>query len=203
MIKARRIKYLHYLLTSPPGEMLTNVFKAQMRNTMKGDWVEIVKKDLEDFGIKETFEEIAKKKEKAFKKDVTNACKVYSFNKLLKEKEKRSKGENLIYKKFEMQSYLLNKNFKSRDATFLFKIRTEMIEVRKNYEHQFKNNMTCPVCHSHTDTQQSILTCSALNLQPNQTKYSELFSNDLKVVEPALKSYQSLWRKREKMLLKK
>ena len=49
LLKSRRIKYLHYLLNSPPGEMLTNVFKAQMRNPLKGDWIEIVKNDLKDF----------------------------------------------------------------------------------------------------------------------------------------------------------
>ena len=48
IIKFRRIKYLHYLLTSPPGEMLSKVFQAQLRNTLKGDWVDIVKKDLKD-----------------------------------------------------------------------------------------------------------------------------------------------------------
>ena len=60
------------------------------------------------------------------------------------EKEKRSKGENINYNKFEMQSYLINENLKSRDAIFLFKIRTQMLEVRKNYEKQYINNMTCP-----------------------------------------------------------
>ena len=75
-----------------------------------------------------------------------------------------------------------------------------MLEVRKNYGNQFINNMTCPACHSHTDTQQDVLNCSAINSTPHQIKYSHLFSTDLDVVENALKKYQLLWKKREKIL---
>ena len=129
-----------------------------------------------DFGMNETFDDIAKKKEQVFKKQVIKALKLYTFNKLMIEKGKREKGENINYSRFEMQKYLVNEKFKSRDAIFLFKIRTQMLEVRKNFERQFENNMTCQLCFSHTDTQQAILTCSALNSKPNQTNYNDLFS---------------------------
>ena len=67
--------------------MLTNVFKAQIRNPLKGDWVEIVRKDLTDFKMNISFEEISKKKENDFKKEVTKACKKFAFDMLMKEKE--------------------------------------------------------------------------------------------------------------------
>ena len=105
-----------------------------------------------------------------------------------------------MYKNLDIQPYLLNEKFKSRDALFLFKIRTEMLDVRKNFKNKFMNNMACPVCHSHTDTQQEILKCSALNSVPNQIKYADLFSNDLSLAKSALKKYQLLWKKREKLL---
>ena len=78
-----------------------------------------------------------------------------------------------------------------------------MLDVRTNFENKFKNNMTCPACLSHTDTQQEILTCSALNAAQNNIKYVDLLSTDLNVVESALKKYQKLWKKREQILAKK
>ena len=119
---------------------------------------------------------------------------------LMKGKQSREKGENLHYKNLEIQSYLLNEKFKYRDALFLFKIRTEMLDVRKNFSHKFKNNMTCQACFSHTDSQQGIIECSALNTVQTQIKYNDLFSTDLNVVESAWKKYQVLWKKREKLL---
>ena len=183
--------------------MLSNVFNAQQRNTLKGDWIEVVRKDLLDFSINDSFDEISRKKEDSFKKEVTKACKKFTFNMLMKEKQKREKGENLHYKNLEIQSYLLNEKFKYRDAIFLFKIRTEMLDVRKNFSHKFMNNMTCQACNSHTDTQQGILECSALNSVQTKIKYSDLFSTDLNVLEGALNKYKVLWKKREKLFAEK
>ena len=121
---------------------------------------------------------------------------------LMTEKERKEKGENLKYKNLDIQPYLLNEKFKSRDALFLFKIRTEMLDVRKNFKNKFMNNMTCPACQSHTDTQQDILKCSALNPVQNQIKYGDLFSTDLNLVKATLKKYQLLWKKRETILAK-
>ena len=121
----------------------------------------------------------------------------------MKEKEKRKKGENLVYGKMEMQKYLYSDKLKSREAKFLFQLRTEMLDVRKNYETKYRNNMTCPACHSHTDTQQEILNCSALNTGNKTVKYSELFSKDLNIASSALKIYQNKWKKREEILSNK
>ena len=80
-----------------------------------------------------------------------------------------------------------------------------MLDVRKNYETKYLNNMTCPACHSHTDTQQEITNCSALNTERNKTKvkYNDLFSKDLNTVASALKKYISLWKKREYLMSNK
>ena len=51
ILKSRRINYLYYILSSNQNEMLPRVFRAQIRNPTKGDWPELVKKDLEDFKI--------------------------------------------------------------------------------------------------------------------------------------------------------
>ena len=123
----------------------------------------------------------------------------------MKEKEKCKKGENLNYKKLNMQTYLVSDKINSRDAIFLFKIRTQMLDVRKNYESKYENNMTCQLCLSHTDTQQDIITCLALNTENRKitVKYNDLFSNDLNTVASALKKYKSLWKRREHIMSNK
>ena len=138
IIKSRRINYLYYLLNSPKGEMLRNVFEAQIRNPLKDDWVNIVKKDLEDFNIKYSFDEISKIKETLFKKEVAKACKDYTLRELNFEKEKHEKGENLTYNELQMQSYLTTSKLSANDAKFLFKIRSRMLDVRTNFEGMYK-----------------------------------------------------------------
>jgi hypothetical protein len=78
-----------------------------------------------------------------------------------------------------------------------------MLGVKENFKDNFKNNLTCQACLSHTDTQEGILTCSALNNEQNTTKYNDIFSQDLDIVVPALKQFRALWRKRETILSNK
>ena len=49
-----------------------------MRNPSKGDWIYLVKDDLKDFNISESFDEISEMSEYAFKKRVAIACKKYT-----------------------------------------------------------------------------------------------------------------------------
>ena len=51
LLKARRIKYLHYILQMKPTSMLQRFFMAQWKYPKKQDWAELVKKDLQDFEL--------------------------------------------------------------------------------------------------------------------------------------------------------
>ena len=83
--------------------MLPWVFQAQLRRPWKGYCPQIVKQDLDDFNIKLNFNEVRGIKENIFKKMVADACKEYSFDKLLKLKgNDKSKGKNLQYNKLDM-----------------------------------------------------------------------------------------------------
>ena len=55
--------------------MLNNFLKAQLRNPSKGDWVHLIKSDLNDFKINENLEQISKLGKNKFKKKVAIACK--------------------------------------------------------------------------------------------------------------------------------
>ena len=77
--------------------MLTNVFKAQVRNPLKDDWVTIVKKDLLDFNISYSFDQISKIKEVVFKKQVSKACKIYALKQLNAEKDKHKNGILVVF----------------------------------------------------------------------------------------------------------
>ena len=89
-------------------KILTALSSAKPQGNLK---LEIVLKDLEDFEINLSFDDIKKMNKNVFKKKVIKACKIYTFNKLLLKQEKRreknndSKGKRLNYSKLEMQNY--------------------------------------------------------------------------------------------------
>jgi hypothetical protein len=75
------------------------------------------------------------------------------------------------------------------------------LDVRTNFADMYKNNLTCQLCLSHTDTQEEVLSCSALS-DNNLMKYNDMFSDNLDTVVKNLRQFRFLWRKRESILLK-
>ena len=50
VIASRRLNYLHNILTKPEHELTRQVYEAQKTKTTKGDWIELVKDDLDLIG---------------------------------------------------------------------------------------------------------------------------------------------------------
>ena len=67
IIKARRIIYIHYLLTAGENEMMSKVFWSQWKNPAKNDWTEQVKDELNLFKIEPDLKQLAGKSQNVFK----------------------------------------------------------------------------------------------------------------------------------------
>ena len=126
------------------------------------------------------------------------------------EKAKHKKGRKLKYNKLEIQKYLITDKISTKEAKLLFKVRTEMIEVRQNYKNKYikKSNepdineeaLLCPLCHDHVDNVENMFKCSALNTnnQNDQSiQFDNLFSNNMKTVA---QQFSYLWRMRQQKL---
>ena len=187
--------------------MLSRVFQAQLRRPSKGDWCEIVKEDLQDFGIKFTFEEIRNMKPDMFKKKVNLACREYSFKKLLKEKGKHSKGSQVKYVEFEIQSYLKSDKITTKQAKLLFKIRSNMLDVRSNYESKYvrkgesdDTKLLCQLCKVHRDTERNIFQCTELG-NMSDISFDDIYSKNMDKLAKAVTLFQKLWKIRKNKML--
>ena len=201
IIKCRRINFLHYLLTRNEDELVFKFFKAQLRNPSKGDWTNIVKQDIEDFGITETFDEISKLSKSAFKKKVAIACRQFTLNKLLNLKEGHSKGANLVYNKLKLRQYLSSNKLSVSDSKLLFKIRSQMLNVKENFRQKYLNeteSLYCQHCKNietstkQIQSQEHILVCDSLE-EKVQVEYKDLFSLNMDKVKTALEGYKVAW----------
>ena len=70
VIKARRIRYIHYLLQQGEEKMLGRFFKAQMNNSSKADWILTVRQDLTDLNIDDNMNAIKQLSKTQIKKIV-------------------------------------------------------------------------------------------------------------------------------------
>ena len=70
VVASRRILYLHTILQKDRNEMIQKIFEAQKIKPSPGDFIELVKNDLETIGLKITEEDIRKISKHKFKKIV-------------------------------------------------------------------------------------------------------------------------------------
>ena len=108
-----------------------------------------------------------------------------------------------------MQSYLKSNKISSKEAKILFKIRTNMLEVKINYKRKFSqaeqisnNDLLCPLGDNHLDSEENILKCENLKTDnDSDLKFSDLFSKDEEKVAKTLKQFYKKWKIRQQMLL--
>ena len=175
IIKGRRVNYLHQLANLDQSEMLYKFFKCQWDQPVHLDWTEQAKSDLSDLDFPASLEFLRSKSKNVFQKLVKEKIKNYEFCELLR--GKRSKLENLNYFKLEMQEYLWLNSMNKKEALVLFKFRTRMAPFGENYK---AGNVTtiCPLCSSHTDSQEESFTCVVLNrVIKIQGRYSDIFGS--------------------------
>ena len=152
----------HYILKRDPNQMLYRFFMAQWKYPCKQDWTELVRKDLEDFGIPADLSMIKSKSANCFKTLVRKRAKDFSFEKLLKMKTKHLKLQNLDYMKLQMQEYFTESRFTVEEIRIIFGFRTRMAPFGNN----FKNNgedIICPLCQKHEDSQALAFKCQIVS----------------------------------------
>jgi hypothetical protein len=122
IISSRRVMYLHQITNKDENELVKKVFKAQCENPTKGDFIELVKEDLEKIGEKydeNIFQGYSKVQFKAFIKKHINEA---SFKYLKSLQIKHTKVQNIEYKEYKLQPYISDKKLSNKMVSVLFSI---------------------------------------------------------------------------------
>ena len=161
LMKVKRIMFLHHILTRQDDALIKKVFCAQASQPVKGDWVLVVKEDMEYIGLGHlTFENIAGLSKGTLRTMVKAKARDTAWRELMAQKEKSSKLAPLKYASFSMQPYLTAEcNLSNRAKRALFRWRSHTISVQQNWG---MKNAKCPLCESADDTQYHLLTCPKL-----------------------------------------
>ena len=106
ILKSRRLNFLFYILHENNDALIRNVFDAQRKSPLKGDWVNTVKEDLESLNIDQTFEDIEQMEKESFKTLVRERVRQTAFEHLKQTQASMSKGKEIVYKDLSLQSYL-------------------------------------------------------------------------------------------------
>ena len=159
--------------------MLYKFFITQWNNPTKGDWSELVKKDLDDFKIKKDLEVIKCMSNTSFKKKVKKEAKQNAFEVLSSMKDGHSKMENIHYTEIKMQDYMKSENLKLNEALNIFKIRTRMAKFGENFR-AGADFILCPLCSEDLDNLKHSFQCKIIRREIEiQGDLSDIYSENV------------------------
>ena len=202
LLKARRISYLRTLLNRDTSELTSRVYFAQKRRPIKDDWVLSVHDDLKELEFTE--DDIKILKNYKFKKYLKTNLRKAAFRYLQNLRLSHSKGSQIIYNNLELQNYLKSRELSMKEKSLLFKLRTQMTDVRANFSSKYVTT-NCNLCDTEVpQTEWHLLQCpilieSCTKLKnDSQTEYEDIF-DDIDSQVQAVKLFEDILKIKEKI----
>ena len=174
----------------------------------KGDWIHLVKEDLESIDMSiEDEEKIEIMTEEEFKKIVKEKIRQVAFKELEETKASHEKVRTIIHSDLKKpQGYLSEPRLDNKEKSILFNLRSRSInEFRDNFHNRYQN-IDCPMCGKSADTQEHALTCEKITQQfdkeqlqiQNAQTYNDLFSTIDKQIA-ITKTYKNIMEIRQRL----
>ena len=92
-----------------------------------------------------------------------------------------------------MNQYFSSPQLSTNESKLLFKIRTEMLNVKKNFSHFYKDNLFCQYCPNNVlQSQEHIPICEAIK-EKIYLNYEDLLGSNVSKIKIALGKYQTAW----------
>ena len=187
MASNRRVNYLQTILKREDEELTKRVLLAQLNDPCEGDFIQLVKKDLQTIGLPFDMPYITSANVEQFRKLVKNKVKQAAFQYLKEKQQTHTKVQNIHYDDLEAQNYLKSPLFTNEDTTLLFSLRTRTSRwFKTNFRNLYGGQVDCPLkCWGEgqlpiEDSQQHLLECKKLktqnkNIARNKISYNDLF----------------------------
>ena len=204
-LSMRRLIYWWNILHVNKSEMIYKVYKAQKLSPVGGDWIHLLDRDKQQFGIHVSDEHIQTVSLYKFKQFVKKKASELMIRYLLGLQQKHSKSKYIDVEDLEMSPYLLDSRFNKVEREMLFKLRSRTISTKENFPNAYLNNdMLCQLCKLFPCTQFHVLQCSSLVTSLIVDKSVKLDEKDVYgTVDQQLlfvKIYVKFWDLREEML---
>ena len=134
IISSRRIMYLHNILSREDSELVKRVYVTQRDNPTSGDFVELVKSDLEDINIEYIEKAIIQQSKTQLKLIIKEKLKASVLMKLKDKQSSHSKIRDIKYNKLQIQPYMASNKFTNEMVQLIFNFRSSMIKnIKANF----------------------------------------------------------------------
>ena len=181
VMSVRRLLYWHNIIRRHKKELISQVYHAMKSKPVKGDWINLVKSDLEKLNMTIEYEtQYMQMKKEDFKRMIKEKAKEACFEKMDKLKDSHSKVKHLCYTRdYKAQDYLISNKVTNKISKLVFNLRSKCVkDFKSNFPNQYSTN-SCPLCGKHEDTQQLALTCEVVSQEIMKSELEPVEYNNL------------------------
>ena len=133
-----------YSLVNMKGDQAVYVFlMTQFRHRTNKDWVAMALKDFNDLNMSSDFETLQNTSLYTFKRDLKKNIRIYAFEQMMTEKNKKSKLQNVNYFDLKLQEYLVDPSTSTEDKLVTFQWRTRM---HSSFGENFRGARLTTIC---------------------------------------------------------
>ena len=205
ILAARRILYLHTILTRDLSEITKKIYLAQQQDPLEGDFYKLVMNDIEMIELKMNEDDISKVTKASLMKRVKVKYKEAAYKYLTTQKASKRKMDHMKYTHLETQPYMCSPIFLREDSSMLLRLRTRTVRgIRTDFGDMYIEK-SCPLtgCTETYDSLPHVLVCSALQTKQNEIQdmhYMDVFSDNVHVQKSITATFTRLLQRREDLL---
>ena len=202
ILAQRRINYLKHILSRDENELIRKIYTAQKNQPTRGDFVVLVKQDLDMLGMSYEEATSSNMSKKILKAHATSVA----FEKLVAVQNTHIKVNDIQYGVLGIQPYLKSELFSTKETHMLTALRSHCVrEIRANFSRLYRDQIHCQLqCNLEQpciDSQKHILVCNILKNPHNIEKTNINFIYGTVYQQHQIsKLFCSLIKSREKIL---
>ena len=150
VIMTKRLNFLKYILCESTITMIRQVYDVLKQESRKGDFVNLVQKDLNEINLKMSDEEIQTLSNGKWKAMVKQKVKQAAFQHLFSESSSKEKTKHIVFDHFEMRKYLFINRSPSLSKV-IFAVRSGTLEIKEWTPWKYDDNIYVK-CESAAET---------------------------------------------------
>ena len=178
VLMKKRLKFLRYILHEDMNSLIRQVYETLKTESRHGDFVDLVKKDIEELKLNLLESDIQNTTKIEWKKYVNEKVSEACLLALNAENSSKTKTKHIVFENLEMREYL-KQNVNISLSKTIFSARSGTLDIKSwnswNYE-----NVLCVMCNKWEENLQHFMTCSSYGNNPLQIHWSKLFENNVK-----------------------
>ena len=172
----KRLKFLRYILNESMTSMIRQVFEVQKLDSRKGDFCELIKKDLNDLNIEMNDEEIKSFSKSQWKKYVHTKTKSAAFDFLNEENKQKTRTKHIVFEDLNTREYLVE-NKSTTLSKIIFSARAGIIDLKSLNEWKY-NDLNCVMCEKAVENFDHFMSCEAYGNNHMKVHWNKIFEND-------------------------